>query len=136
MSAEEELELVYGLIAECYEYELDGRIVLKNFTSDELVAIYNGTGPEWMSEKARKVLDTLSKDLLPAVLIHDVEFHIGGSRTNFYFVNERLRHNCIVLAKSKYGWWRPRRYRLLAQANLFADLCQACGKLAYNGDKK
>lgn len=126
------LQLVENLVQECTKYNLEGLDKLEQFSTQELAGIYNGTGAEWMPERARKALDFISKDLLPVVLIHDVEFKLGGSREDFYQANERLRRNGVKLAKVKYGWWRLRRYRLIAQANLFADICHVAGWVAFN----
>lgn len=126
------IQFVENLVQECTKYNLEGLDKLEPFSTLELERIYNGTGADWMPERARKALDFISRDLLPIVLIHDVEFKLGGSREDFYQANERLRRNGDKLARAKYGWWRLRRYRLIAQANLFADICHIAGWVAFN----
>lgn len=120
------------LKVECEKYYLRGVEVFVGKTAQELSKAFNGVGPEWFSPDARKVLDAISADIMPAVFIHDCEYAFSdGSLENFTVANDNLLHNGKVLAKAKYKWYHPRRYRLIHQTHLFHKLCAKWGWKAY-----
>ena len=84
---------------------------------DVLSKCYNGTGPEFLTQKIRDKLDAACQPFLPAVMIHDVDFTMSdGSRRSFRIANLRLLLNCIACANKTYSWNNWRRYALYIQA--------------------
>ena len=45
--------------------------------------------------------------------------------------NARFRRNGITVACAAYGWWRPRRYKVMWDAVKFARICQRFGWSAW-----
>ena len=120
------------LKAECEKYYLYGTEIFAGKTVQVLSKAFNGVGPEWFIPEARKILDKISEDIMPAVFIHDCEYAFSdGTLAMFHRANENLERNGIILAKAKYAWYHPRRYRLIHQTHLFAKICKLSGWIAY-----
>ena len=96
---------------------LDGSTFLSYLPIDVLAAAYNGTGPEFLPQKIRDLLDGACRPFLPAVMIHDVDFTFSdGSEESFKQANRRLLFNCIRCACSAHPWTSWKRYALILQA--------------------
>ena len=116
----------------CEEYGLEGRGILTKYTDEELSAIFNGIGPDAFPQWLRSALDALHPSLAPVAFIHDVEWHESdGSASSFEASNDRFRRNGIAVACAAFGWWRPRRYKVMWDAVKFARLCQRFGWSAW-----
>jgi hypothetical protein len=101
-------------------------------TIDQAAKIFNGVGAEWMPDEMRKFLDKASGALLPAVLVHDLDYAFGdGTMLDFQLANRRLEANGRKCADTLYGWWHYKRYVIRAQARAYAKLCDAFGFPAY-----
>lgn len=96
---------------------LDGSQHLAYLPIDVLAASYNGTGPEFLPQKLRDLLDGACRPFLPAVMIHDVDFTLSdGSEESFKQANTRLLSNCITCAMAAHPWTSWKRYSLILQA--------------------
>ena len=123
---------VQKLRALCEEYGLEDREILAKYTDEELAAIYNGIGPESFPQWLRAALDAVHPSLAPVAFIHDVEWHESdGSETAFGASNARFRRNGCKVASAAFGWWRPRRYKVMWDAVKFARVCQRFGWSAW-----
>lgn len=120
------------LLEEAKALGLDGVERAAALDYGRLCAIYNGTGPEWLPSAFREILDVIARDILPAVLIHDVDYALGsGGVKDFHEANLRLARNGVACAKARYTWWRPRRYHVMRRARVFAAACEMFGYPAY-----
>ena len=120
------------LRAACEDMELEGREVLGKYTDGELAEIFNGIGPESFPSWLRVALDAIHPSLAPVALIHDVEWHESdGNRETFTESNSRFRRNGCRVASASFGWWRPRRYKVMWDAVKFARICQRFGWFAF-----
>lgn len=129
----ESKKFIEELIAAAEKYGLDGLDKVRKIGIDAVMAAYNGTGPEWFSDRLRVAIDKLSEVFLPAVMIHDVDYSHGeGTLSDFRRANDRLEHNMLKIANSEYGWYNPIRYLRRHQARVFAGLCRTFGWIAYN----
>ena len=116
----------------CEKYELENREILAKYTDEQLAAIYNGIGPEAFPQWLRAALDAVHPSLAPVAFIHDVEWHESdGSEESFAESNVRFRWNGIAVACAAFGWWRPRRYKVMWDAVKFARVCQRFGWSAW-----
>ena len=116
----------------CERYELENREILAKYTDEQLAAIYNGIGPEAFPQWLRAALDAVHPSLAPVAFIHDVEWHESdGSEESFAESNVRFRRNGIAVACAGFGWWRPRRYKVMWDAVKFARVCQRFGWSAW-----
>ena len=116
----------------CEKYELENREILAKYTDEQLAAIYNGIGPEAFPQWLRAALDAVHPSLAPVAFIHDVEWHESdGSEESFAESNVRFRRNGIAVACAAFGWWRPRRYKVMWDAVKFARVCQRFGWSAW-----
>ena len=116
----------------CEKYELENREILATYTDEQLAAIYNGIGPEAFPQWLRAALDAVHPSLAPVAFIHDVEWHESdGSEESFAESNVRFRWNGIAVACAAFGWWRPRRYKVMWDAVKFARICQRFGWSAW-----
>ena len=96
---------------------LDGSQHLAYIPLDVLAASYNGTGPEFLPQKLRDLLDGACRPFLPAVMIHDVDFTLSdGSEESFKQANTRLLGNCITCAMDAHPWTSWKRYSLILEA--------------------
>lgn len=125
------------LLDEAKALGLDGVERAAALDYGRLCAIYNGTGPEWLPSAFRRILDVIACDILPAVLIHDVDYALGsGDVKDFHEANLRLARNGVACAKARYPWWRLRRYHVMRRARLFAAACEMFGYQAYHAAVK
>ena len=116
----------------CEDMELENREVLGKYTDEELASIYNGIGPEAFPAWLRAALDALHPSLGPVALIHDTEWHESdGEKAMFDASNARFRRNGCRVAAASFGWWRPRRYKVMWDAAKFARICQSFGWSAF-----
>lgn len=112
----------------CEEMDLEDCEILSKYTDDELASIFNGIGPEAFPAWLRAALDALHPSLRPVALIHDAEWsESDGTRETFNASNERFRRNGCKVASASFGWWRPRRYKVMWDAVKFARICQSFG---------
>ena len=96
---------------------LDGSQHLAYLPIDVLASAYNGTGPEFLPQRIRDLLDGACRPFLPAVMIHDVDYTFSdGSEKSFNQANRRLFWNCITCANNAYPWTNWRRYAIYLQA--------------------
>ena len=114
------------------ELELDGREILDRFTETELLGIYNGLGPDRFPDWLREFITSLNSIFEPAALIHDVDFHLGGTKEDFDIANERFRENCYKIVESEYPWYSPLRYHYLFKAWRFYGYCEEFGWEGYH----
>ena len=126
------LSEIKRLRAICEECELEGREILAKYTDQELVDLFNGIGPESFPQWLRAALDALHPSLAPVAMIHDAEWsESDGRRETFEASNARFRRNGCKVASASFGWWRPRRYKVIWDAFKFARICQRFGWSAF-----
>lgn len=107
-----DLAKVYRLRRQVYFYDLDGADTIRQYTDEELARFYNGTGPASWPEAAREVIDRLTPEYQPCVLIHDTDYSTGAyadlegkaSHDDFRAANRRLRRNVCKIASVLYPW--------------------------------
>ena len=121
------LPSVHSLVKKAEKYDLWHLWSVKTIPEDELEKDYNGVGPDRWSPRLRNALSWLLQDVLEAVLIHDADYTIGGSYEDFLEANAVLCDNICILARKKYGFWRLRRYFLLALAPQIEQLTNRYG---------
>ena len=115
------------LVRKAYDLKLENVHILDKYSITEIGKIYNGIGPDRFPDWLREIV-TASADLFePAALIHDVEYHVGGTREQFTAANDRFKQNCYTLVKDRYGWYDPRRYLWLNKARRWGNYCQFFG---------
>lgn len=120
------------LLDEAKALGLDGVERAAALDPARLCVIYNGTGPEWLPGAFREILDDIAADILPAVLLHDVDYALGdGTAEDYSVANLRLSTNGVACAKARYPWWRWRRYRVMRLARVFGAACELFGWSAY-----
>lgn len=116
----------------CERYGLENREILARYADKELAATYNGIGPEAFPAWLRAALDAVHPSLAPVAFIHDVEWsESDGTEAAFAASNGRFRRNGLAVARAAFGWWRPRRYKVMWDAVKFAHACQRFGWSAW-----
>ena len=77
-------------------------------------------------------LDKIEKQLLTAVMVHDLDFTWGdGTVKAFNEANKRLLKNCIICATDTAPWYSWKRYALIAEACTFYLACKKLGWVAW-----
>ena len=136
MSNTATLEEIAELRKLCTDYDLDGRQILDGYLNSELTHIYNGIGPDRFPAELRELLNSLHPTLLPVALIHDVEYHEGGTKEQFTASNGRFYTNGKTAAFAAYSWYDPRRYLVWNKARQFANLCELFGYIGWTKAEK
>ena len=113
------------------QHGLSGLAILGSFSLEELESIYNGIGPDRFPDWLRAIVTEANGLFEPAALIHDVRYHIGGTRKDFAAANDEFRENCYTLVNAAYPWYDPRRYKWLFRAWRYAGYCQEFGWEGY-----
>jgi len=121
------IERIKQLLTIARQNDLEKRDILFQFEYDELAVIYNGIGPDRFPEKLRKFVTEVNEIFEPAALIHDVEYHIGGTEKDFTEANLRFRRNCDTIVDNAYEWYDPRRYYWEFKAWRFSRYCERFG---------
>ena len=126
------IERIKQLLTIARQNALEGMTVVWQFDYEELAKIYNGIGPDRFPDWLRKIVTEANGLFEPAALIHDVEYHIGGTREDFTAANDRFRRNCDLLIRKEYPWWSPMRYMLLNRVRRWANYCEMFGADNYH----
>ena len=114
------------------KYGLEDREILSKYPMNRLAQIYNGIGPDAFPEWLRGFVTALHPSHAAVAFIHDVEWsESDGTRETFAESNARFRRNGIKVAYAAFGWWRPRRYKVMWDAVKFARICQRFGWAAW-----
>ena len=117
--------------SEVERLQLDGWEFVLAVPFDSLLKYYNGTGPENLRKEIREKLDKIAKQLLPAVMVHDLDFTWSdGTVKSFNEANKRLLKNCIICATDATPWYSWKRYALIAEAWTFYLACKKLGWVA------
>ena len=126
------LEDVIRIRSEVERLQLDGWEFVLAVPLDSLLKSYNGTGPENLRKEIREKLDKIAKQLLPAVMVHDLDFTWSdGTVKSFNDANKRLLKNCIICATDAAPWYSWKRYALIAEACTFYLACKKLGLVAW-----
>ena len=126
------LEDVIRIRSEVERLQLEGWEFVLAVPLDSLLKSYNGTGPENLRKEIREKLDKIAKQLLPAVMVHDLDFTWSdGTVKSFTAANKRLLKNCIICATDAAPWYSWKRYALIAEAWTFYLACQKLGWVAW-----
>lgn len=124
-----------ALIQECRLLQMDDAQIIDNYTMEEIAQIYNGIGPEKFPDGLRRAITFLHPSFAAASLLHDLEYHRGGSPAQFRRSNWRLARNAAKSVKKRYNAWHILRYLLLFKALRFAWYCQIFGRSSWNAKK-
>ena len=126
------ISTVSYLRAEVSRLHLFGRDLVLALPIDDLAAAYNGTGPEFLPDEIRAKLDDFARPLLPAVMVHDVDFtRSDGTVGSFRSANRRLLVNCLICALDAHPWHSWRRYALILEAYALYRACAKFGWIAW-----
>ena len=108
-----------------------GAEILDGFSYLEMARIYNGLGPDRFPDWLRAIVTEANGLFEPAALIHDLRFHVGGTREDFTAANDEFRENCYTLVDAAYSWYDPRRYTWRFRAWRYARYCERFGWEGY-----
>lgn len=126
---------ILKLVRKAYALNLENVHILDEYTIAEIGKIYNGIGPDRFPAELRELLNTLHPTLLPVALIHDVEYHEGGTKEQFSASNRRFYTNGKTAAFAAYSWYDPRRYLVWNKARQFANLCELFGYVGWTKER-
>ena len=70
------------LVRKAYALDLENVHILDEYTIAEIGKIYNGIGPDRFPDWLREIVTASAGLFEPAALIHDVEYHEGGTRSS------------------------------------------------------
>ena len=110
---------------------LDCNHVFQKLTEAEIEKEFNYIGPDRLPETIRLMLSYMHTAVLAAVLIHDLDYAIGGSKNEFYEANKRLKKNMKLCLKNHrkdftfIGYWIERFHVWVAY--------KLCNKYGYTG---
>ena len=113
------------------QINLKGKEIVKDFGIAEIERIYNGLGPDRFPDWLREIITLASGLFEPAALIHDLRYHVGGTREDFTAANDEFRENCYTLVDAAYSWYDPRRYTWRFRAWRYARYCERFGWEGY-----
>ena len=87
------LDTLKELIFKARNLQLEHVEILDKYSITQVESIYNGIGPDRFPAIIRKALNKLHPTLLVVALIHDLEYHEGGTREQFTESNDRFYRN-------------------------------------------
>jgi hypothetical protein len=118
-------------------YGLSGRELLDR-PDEELAAICNGIGAQWMDKLSigGKTFSDFLNDLWPnwvvCACIHDVRYHLGGTEAMRKAADEEFRDNCRRVIAAQYGAFDIRRWRGWWEARAAFKVLRKFGEKAFN----
>ena len=90
---------------------LDGLDFLSQFSEEQLADGYNGIGPEFLGEAARKKVSEFLHIFRAAAVGHDLRNEMSdGTREGFKYANDEFLRNCLKLADYYYKDKDARRH--------------------------
>ena len=119
---------VSSLIEKSRKLLLDDNGLFDKYPMEKILEVYNGVGPDRFPSWFRDMLSEINSIILPAVLIHDLDYDKGGNWDDFKKANERLGTNAIQCVKEKYGTCSWKYWFYLAKIHIFVKLCNKYGK--------
>lgn len=124
---------ITALIKKACDLKLTDAAWVACFTPEELAAVYNGIGPEWLPCALREKLTKYLAIFAPACLIHDFHYWIGdGTLKDFNYANNTLEANCRKCINAETKWYQLlRRAAGYYAAHLIAEACRRYGWSAY-----
>ena len=124
---------ITALIKKALELKLTDAGWVACFAAEELAAVYNGIGPEWLPYALREKLTKYLAIFAPACLIHDFHYWIGdGTLKDFNYANDTLEANCRKCINAETKWYQLfRRAAGYYAAHLMAEACRRYGWSAY-----
>jgi hypothetical protein len=130
---EKNLAEITALIKKACDLKLTDAGWVACFSPEELAAVYNGIGPEWLPYALREKLTKYLAIFAPACLIHDFHYWIGdGTLKDFNYANDILEANCRKCINAETKWYQLlRRSAGYYAAHLMAEACRRYGWSAY-----
>ena len=119
---------VSTLIEKSRELGLDDNGLFDKYSIEKIMEVYNGVGPDRFKAWFRDMLSEINSVILPAVLIHDLDYDHGGNWDDYRKANERLGDNAVKCVKAKYGTKTWKYWFYLAKIHIFVKLCNKYGK--------
>lgn len=121
-----------NLYAEALKLQLSGAELLADL--EGVCRECNGIGAEWMGGFLRGLVTALNPTLNPVAAIHDRRYAVCKSAEEQKFADDEFRENGRKAAY-RYGWWRPRRYVVLRNTNVFYAALRVAGHKAWEENK-
>ena len=130
---EKKLAEITALIKKACDLKLTDAGWVACFAPEELSAVYNGIGPEWLPYSLREKLTKYLAIFAPACLIHDFHYWIGdGTLKDFNYANDILEANCRKCINAETKWYQLlRRAAGYYAAHLIAEACRRYGWSAW-----
>lgn len=123
---------IVAIRAQVIRLNLDGCNTVSALSIDELASAFNGTGPSFFPTRIRAKLDNAARPLLPAIMVHDVDFQKStGREDDFHSANDRLLRNAIRCACDDKPWYSLKRYALVIEAYALYLACERFGWIAW-----
>lgn len=120
------------LLKNIEKYKLDVSLSFLGIPIEKMSEIYNGCGPDWMSDKYRAILTWAFDRFEETFLIHDVDFHYSDkTKKGFDKANKRMLTNMYKKIKGELSWWNPNRYFQMGRARLAYRAVDICGWTAW-----
>ena len=92
------------LLDKIIDYNLEINSEYWKLKQSDLLGIYNGIGPDSFPDYIRNKLSQMLELLLPAVLIHDIDFYFSDcTPKSFYESNNRFYRNIKKIIKHNYS---------------------------------
>lgn len=119
---------VSTMIEKSMELGLDDNGLFDKYPIEKIMEVYNGVGPDRFKSWFRDMLSEINAVILPAVLIHDLDYDYGGNWDDFHKANARLGSNAQKCVENEYGICSWRYWFYLAKIYIFVKLCNKYGK--------
>ena len=127
-----------NLRSQAEQYGLSGRGLLEERTNEELAAICNGIGAQWLDKL--KIGNTTLSDYLNRLwpswvvvaCIHDIRYSLGGDENDRKAADLEFRDNCDRITSAKYSILNWRHWRDIWEARTVYRVLRAGGRPAFN----
>ena len=112
---------------------LDSNDVFTKVSDEVIEREFNYIGADRTPKIIREMLSKFNVEILPAVLIHDLDYVVGGTTDDFFASNKRLRKNmlkCVYYHRKEISIFRIILY--IFKAFEFKRICDKFGLPGWN----
>lgn len=94
-------------ISDSYSQDLEGHSILELFTEEDIRNAYADIVSPKQNKQIYEIVNLFPDCLLPALLIHRLQYIVGGSEKDFKNSNKTLSKNLKKLIGKNYSIWNP-----------------------------
>lgn len=120
-----------AVMADTHKNNLISSDIMSGFSDEQIRKTYNEIFSPKQPKQIFDIINNMPNAFLPALLIHRLQFKIGGSTEDFLAANNTLKDNLLILVKKNYSIWNPFYWIYRRQASKLKSAFDSKGETLY-----